>query len=331
MRVADDRESVRRGPSSDRSAMVEMQRARILGAVVDIVAERGVAGASVELAIARAQVSRRTFHKHFDGLQGCLIAVLDEALARAALLVARAFAIEGSWVEGMRSALAAMLALFDSEPELARVCLVEVAAADPLVREHRERILGAFRALVVEHLQGEVTHASPLASEGTFASVMGVVCARLVAREPRPLIELLGPLMGVLVGPFMQEAQVAQEIARGDALARELLAGSTPPGAGVAHCAVARVEVPATLENPSAFRLRQCLLYVAAHPGASNREVADGVGVSHRGQAAMLLSRLAGLGLLVKRAGAPGHPHAWRSTAAGEVVALALERDLYAR
>ena len=319
-----------RGPGFGRLSVDEMQRSRILGAVVEIVSEHGVAGASVEPVIVRAHISRRTFYKHFDDLRECLIAVLDDAYRRAAVLVGRAFEDGESWVEGMRSALAKMLAFFDSEPALARVCLVEMAAGDALVREHRGHILGAFRALIVERLQGEVKHASPLASEGTLASIVGIICARLIEPDARPLVELLGPLMGLIVGPFMDEAQVAWEIERSDALAREMLvARQMPPGTeSAAPSTWGNAEVPATLAHPSAFRLRQCLLYVALHPGASNREIASGVGVSHRGQTAMLLSRLAGMGLLVKRAGAPGHPHAWRPTAEGETVARTLEREL---
>jgi len=56
----------------------------------------------------------------------------------------------------------------------------------------------------------------------------------------------------------------------------------------------------------------------------SNKEIGEAIGVSHRGQLAKLLGRLAEQGLLVKRAGAPGHPNAWSATPAGERVALAL-------
>jgi AcrR family transcriptional regulator len=202
----------------------------ILDAVVEVVAEHGVAGASVELAIARAGVSHRTFYELFDGLDECLVAVLDGALQRAAPLVVGAFAQEGAWWEGMRAALVAMLVFFESEPELAQVCLVEVQAAGALVREHRERIFEAFRALVVERIESEVSHASPLAAEGLHASVIGIVNARLIAPERAPLVELLGPLMGVILGPFMDEAGVAREIERGNELARELLAGRGEQG-----------------------------------------------------------------------------------------------------
>ena len=326
--MAGDGEPVELVPSSPRAAVDELQRARIVRAVAEVAAERGVAGVSVELAIARAQVSRRTFHKHFAGLPEAVIAVLEEGYQQAASLVAQAFADGQAWVESMRAALAATLAFFDSEPAIARVCLVEAAAGDPLVRGHLEGRVGAFRALVVERLQEDVTSASPLAPEGALASVMGVVRARLIAPEAGPLVELLGPLMGLIVGPFMTAADVAQEVAAGDALARALLAGRpTPDAAALAHGALPHVPIPLPLTHPSAFRLRECLRYVTAHPGVSNSQVASGVGISHRGQTALLLRRLVSLELLAKRAGAPGHANAWRATAAGYAVASVLNRE----
>lgn len=315
-------------PSAARPAAEGLQRVRIVRAVADVVAERGVAAASVELVIARAQVSRRTFHKHFADLPEAVIAVLEHCYRQAASLAANAFAAEGTWVQGMRSALAATLAFFDSEPEFARVCLVEAPAGDRAVRDHLEARVTVYRAQFVARLQDEVSSASPLAPEGVLASVMGVVRARLIAPEAGPLIELLGPLMGVIVAPFMPEAEIAQEVAAGNALARALPPGRpTPDAAGLARGALAHVAIPLPLTHPSAFRLRECLRYVAAHPGASNSQVAAGVGISHRGQTALLLRRLVSLGLLAKDAGAPGHANAWQATAAGYAVARVLNRE----
>src|ERR1700677_1649654 len=60
----------------------------ILDAVVEVVAERGVTDASMELVLARAGVSRRTFYAFFEDLDECLVAVLDGALQRAVPLIA---------------------------------------------------------------------------------------------------------------------------------------------------------------------------------------------------------------------------------------------------
>jgi hypothetical protein len=163
--------------------------------------------------------------------------------------------------------------------------------------------------------------------------VAGIVVARLIACEHRPLIELLGPLMGVIVGPFMDETAVAQEIEAGDRLARELREQrSRPEGSGGWPATVGVwVEVPDVLRRARAFRVRQCLLYVVKEGrrglGPSNQEVGASIGVSHRGQVSMLLTQLARLGLLVKCSRGPGHANVWRATAEGELVAGALGHE----
>jgi AcrR family transcriptional regulator len=162
----------------------EIQHKRILDAVVRVVAERGVAGASVELVIVRAGVSRRAFYECYGGLDECLVTVMDRTLERVSVLAWRAFEREGDWLDGMRGALAAVFEFFDSEPALARVCLVETLGGDPVVMAQRERVVGAFRALVVARIEGEVSPVSPLAAEGVLASVMGLARACLLAPNP---------------------------------------------------------------------------------------------------------------------------------------------------
>jgi len=308
--------------SSERDGV--SRRERILEATVEVVAEQGTLGTSVGLVAARARVSRRTFDACFAGLDECLVAVLDGALERAAPLVVGAFARDGPWWEGIRGALGAMLDFFDAEPALARVCMVELGAATPVVREHRERILAAFAALVLARIELEVSHPSPLAAEGTYASVVGIVNARLTGSDRQPLVELLGPLMGLIVAPFMDEAQVALEVERGDELGRELLSKRGLVGKAEESSWEAPVEVPEALQNIRAHRARQCMLYLAKHPGASSRQVGEGIGVSHRGQLARMLSRLAALGLLVKDTGGPGRLNAWSLSEEGERVAQVL-------
>lgn len=315
-------------PVPDRPAAREIQRKRILDGVVAVVAERGVAGASVEPVLARAGVSRRAFYECYRGLDECLVAVMDRTLEQVSVLAWRAFEQEGDWLDGMRGALAAVLEFFDAEPALARVCLVETLGGGPVVVAQRERVVAAFRALVVARIEGDVAPVAPLAAEGVLASVMGLARARLIAPEPQPLIELLGPLMGMAGAPYLDASAVEDQVRRGDELARKLLARREPRATRRDD---AGADVPAMLLSARAHRARLCLLYVTEQGrrgfSPSNREVAEGIGVPHRGQVAKLLDRLAALGLLTKRRGRPGHPNAWAATDTGEKIASLLADD----
>lgn len=154
-----------------------------------------------------------------------------------------------------------------------------------------------------------------------MASVAGILHGRLVAGDAPPFLDLLGPLAGVVLAPYRDAQTVAGAVERAQllacALAEERSTQPPRPGAGVA--------IPNGLSSPAAYRRRQCLLYLTGHPGASNRAVAEGIGIIHRGQTSKLLARLAGWGLVSKRAGGPGHANAWSLTPHGELVAQALK------
>jgi AcrR family transcriptional regulator len=231
--------------------------------MVEVAAERGYAGASVGLVVAQAGVSRRTFYGCFDSREACVLALLDLGLERMGDLVGRAFAREDTWQDGVRSALASVLGFLDSEPLLARMWLVESLAAGPRVLERRERNLAALREQVLSSWPaGDRWALPPLAAEGAMASVLGIIHSHIVTGWPTPLIELLGPLMGLVAAQYLPSRAVALEIRRGEELAREIQAST-------GHAIPTRVAIPALLSNPNAHRARRCLLFLGEVPAAS--------------------------------------------------------------
>jgi AcrR family transcriptional regulator len=328
-----------------RERVASEQRERILRAVVEVLAEHGFAGATVGLVVTRARVSTRTFYELFDGLEECLVAVMEGTLEQVVALASRELHGGECWQDEVRSALAAELSFFDAEPELARVCIVETLAGGPVVLAHRERIIAAFRAPVAERIEREVPQVSPLTAEGVMGSVLGIMHAHVVERRPGPFIGLLGPLMGMVTAPYMGMRGVEAEIERGDELARAILAagsrrsepapaaGGEPMGqdADAERTAERGVAIPATLTNPGARRARECLLFLAeqdrrggADSGPSNREIAIGIGIAHQSQISKLLAYLCREDLAVKHSEGMGKRNAWRLTPHGEEIARAL-------
>ncbi len=297
------------------------RRERILRAMAEVVAERGYAGSSVERVAARAGVSRRTFYASFENREACVLALLDLGLKRTGDLVAGAFAREDTWQDGVRSALASLLGFLDSEPLLARVWLVESLAAGSRALERREHNLAVLRALVVSSWPaGETWSLPPLAAEGAMASVLGVIHAHIVTDRPEPLIELLGPLIGLVAVQYLPPHAVAREVERGDELARKILAST-------GHAIRTPIAIPAVLGNPNAHRARRCVLFLAEHPQASNREIALGIGVSHDSQISKLLSCLLSERLVAKHSAGAGKRNAWWLTSLGEEIARTLRGE----
>src|SRR3954471_2142733 len=93
------------------------QRARLLDAMIDVVAEKGYAAATVADAVRAARVSRGTFYALFPSKEACFI----EAYRRnVALLVERietaTHAEHADWRDRLRAGLRAYLERLAEEP-----------------------------------------------------------------------------------------------------------------------------------------------------------------------------------------------------------------------
>jgi AcrR family transcriptional regulator len=319
--VGDGESRAWQGPVSREQAR-EMQRKRILNATVSEVGERGLRSVTIAGVVARAGVSRSTFYELFDDLDVCIVAVLSEVTSRSIGLMSDALEREPRWQDGVLAALAALLMFLDREPVLARVFLVETLAGSPTVLEHRARELALLNPLLdAGKRHGQAMREPPeLTAEASVASITGILHARLVTGESPPFIGLLGQFVGLVVAPYLDPSEVAKEIVRAEKMTRAL-PNEVPPGPSSSN---GRAGIPAGLRHPGAYRARACVVFLAANPGASNKAVAAGIGVSSLGQVSVLLKRLRAVGLLAKRSGEPGHPNAWWLTAQGEHVAHAL-------
>jgi DNA-binding MarR family transcriptional regulator len=70
----------------------------------------------------------------------------------------------------------------------------------------------------------------------------------------------------------------------------------------------------------------EALVFLLAHPDASNREIAAGVGIAEESQASRLLTRMEDLGLIRNRNPYDnGAPDAWQLTGDGRRLLQALE------
>jgi AcrR family transcriptional regulator len=308
-----------------REQVADQPRARLLDAMAEIVAERGLRGTTIVAVTQRAIVSRAMFAQLFGSRERCFVALIGEFMERAGEVIYEAFEREGSWSQRALAGLEALLRFLDAEPALARVGLVESVASPVAMREHGPRLVEQLTTLI-ESRERELLAVDdrPLTmfAEATVASVAGILHMRMIADKAPPFIGLLGELAAVVVLPYLGHAEAARARAAGDrrseALARERQSRRADPYA----------PIPKQLSRPNAHRARAAIRYLAENPGASNQAVAQGVGVSHLGQISRLLARLKHSGLLVKQAGGAGRPNAWKLSPQGEDVARALERRL---
>jgi AcrR family transcriptional regulator/DNA-binding MarR family transcriptional regulator len=314
------------GPGQERVSAI--QRSRMLVALVEVSAERGVGQASVAHIVARAGVSRRTFYELFEDREDCFLAAFDHALARATEVTVPAYEAERGWRERVRGGLAALLRFLDEEPGLGGLLFVDSLSAGPGALERRAEVVDALIAVVDGgREQGRAAReTSPLAAEGVVGAVFSVVHARMLKlrapgagsdrkRAEPSFLALLNQLMGMIVMPYL-----------GTAAARRELQRAVPASRAVKHV---NADPLRDLDMRLTYRTIRVLVAIAAAPGASNRRIADTAGVADQGQISKLLTRLEHLGLIQNLGEGPakGEPNSWTLTTTGTEVERAIRSE----
>ncbi|MFZ1153399.1 MAG: TetR/AcrR family transcriptional regulator [Solirubrobacteraceae bacterium] len=331
-------------PRREGAHVVEMQRRRLLLAIGEVVAENGLEAATVGRICEQAGVSRRTFYELFEDRETCLLAAFDQAIERIAQKIAPAYVPTlrgegyskghavgavgrqgGRWRKRLRVALSALLELFDAEPNLARLCIVEAPRAGPELLERRRHVLEALAAAVDEGRTEARAGCEPppLTAQGVVGGALSVIHARLLTRSamgeaasgeaPPALVELTAPLMAMIVHPYLGAAAARRELERpAPNVPRELPRSSADPFKG--------------LPIRFTYRTARVLSTIASSPGASNRHIADYSGIADEGQMSRLLRRLHQFELIENRGEgqAKGEPNAWTLTRRGEAIHAAI-------
>jgi AcrR family transcriptional regulator len=137
-----------------RGVVEASQRARLLEAVGRVVAGKGYSGATIDDIVRGAGVSKKTFYEHFADKEDCFLDAYEAAGEELFAHVREAYGEGGPWLERTRSGIGAYLRWLAAEPALARVFLIEVAAAGPRAAAARERLRDRY-ALLMRDLQEE--------------------------------------------------------------------------------------------------------------------------------------------------------------------------------
>jgi AcrR family transcriptional regulator len=180
--------------------------------MVAVARDHGVQSATVGRVIAEAGVSRKTFYALFEDRQDCLTAVFEEAVAIVTKHVSAAYDTEARWVDRVRAAVLALLEPLDEERELARLC-VGHAVASPTMLMRRGEVLGELARIIDQGRSASRASRNPppLAAQVVLGGALGLIYARLSARDPHSLVELLNPLMSLIVLPYLGASAARKE------------------------------------------------------------------------------------------------------------------------
>jgi AcrR family transcriptional regulator len=313
--------------------VVEIQRARILAAMVEVCAERGAGNVAVAHIVQRAGVSRRTFYELYLDREECFLGAFDDAIARAPRYMLDAYDPRAKWVERVRSILTGLLCFLEAERGAGQLLIVGSLGAGHNALERRRRVIAQMIALVNEGCEETKagTELPPLTAEGIVGGVLSVLHARLADaplpsttlglrtkdREQGSLIELVGPLMSMIVLPYLGPAAARRELAR-------------PSPALVGPRQPTPADPLRDVQMRLTYRTVRVLTAVAALEGRglhpSNREIGLASDIQDQGQISKLLTRLSKLGLIENTGAglARGAPNAWMLTLKGREIEQAL-------
>ncbi|MEN8821120.1 MAG: TetR/AcrR family transcriptional regulator [Abyssibacter sp.] len=120
------------------SEIAASQRARLLFAMNESVAQKGYVATTVADITRIARVSRSAFYANFKDKEACFIAAYEAAHVDVVERIRQAQTAAMSWRERLRTTLRVYLAFKRDHPALSRTLLVEIHAAGPRARAKRD-------------------------------------------------------------------------------------------------------------------------------------------------------------------------------------------------
>jgi AcrR family transcriptional regulator len=187
-----------RGPHSlTREQVAADQRGRVMGALTEVVGEKGYAAMTIADVTTRAGVSRKAFYEHFISKEECFLATYDAIVAEGIERVAEAYRdvedLSGSAGYGIET----LFELAIERPNALRLVLVEAGAVGPAGVARHERLVASYEELLREGL-GLPPGSGAISSPVLRAIVGGlnkILYTHVRSGEYEKLRELLGDIV----------------------------------------------------------------------------------------------------------------------------------------
>jgi AcrR family transcriptional regulator len=189
--------------------VAENQRARILFAISELVAERGYQKTTIELIAKSARVALSTFYEHFAGKEECFIAAFETDVDAAAEVFDELLDPDIPWPDQIASGLEILVELVLAEPSRAKLCLVASQSAGATAFAKYQATLERVAPKLREGR--DLSPASGKMPEGLEMALAGGIAwllhERLVKDELDGLKELLPEMVQLTLTPYVGEEE----------------------------------------------------------------------------------------------------------------------------
>jgi AcrR family transcriptional regulator len=152
-----------------------------------------------------ADVPAAVFAEHFQNKEDCFLQALDAMIARLQGSVLEQFDKTACWPERVRLGITALLETLASDPEAARVGMVECLSAGPAAGERYRATLSAFVPLLEEGRchAAYPEHLPPQTSEAVVGGIASILHRRVLEERTPELPALLGDLVYFVLVPYL--------------------------------------------------------------------------------------------------------------------------------
>jgi AcrR family transcriptional regulator len=194
------------------------QYERLIAGFASAVAEHGYTGVTIAHITKAASVSRRVFYANFEDKEECFLAAFEAVVAHLRELVAAAVESAPDWPHQALAAAREALAFLASEPDLARLCLVESQSATPMVAA---RFHDAVRELIPPLRKGREERSGerplpPTTEDSTIGALVSLAGRKVAAGEAARLEDLLPDFTEFILSPYLGPDE-AERLARAGA------------------------------------------------------------------------------------------------------------------
>lgn len=180
---------LRPGPGATREEVAAHQRARIGGAVIEIVARGGYRALTVREIVRLAGVSTHTFYEHYADKDECFRETYAFIARRSAQRVVGAQASAQEWEQGLRAGFRAFATEIANESKAAQLALIEAFDGGQGARERMDNAVGLYEGILASALAQAPDRVAvpPLIVKGMISGIARVARMRVIEGRAQEL------------------------------------------------------------------------------------------------------------------------------------------------